>query len=329
MNIPYPDKVPYHRDDVIRGHADYEYLRWSKAILDHGERRGDRTGTGTNSIFGIPQMVIDLQQGFPLLTTKKMALKSIIHELLWFIQGDTNLRYLAKNKVRIWDEWPLRYYLQETGQAEQFPEHSNEWKEKKKEFIQNIIDDETFAQQWGNLGPVYGAMWRSWPNPDGSTTDQLLDVIESLKKKPESRRHIISAWHVSFIDEMAKAGLPPCHNLFQFYVSEGEYLCCKLYQRSADWFLGVPFNIASYALLTMMMAQVTDLKPGYFVHTFGDAHVYTNHPDQVNEQLSREPRTLPTMTINPDVKNILDFTFEDFELSEYDPHEAIKAPIAI
>lgn len=253
--------------------------------MENGTEKGDRTGTGTKSVFG-HQMRFDLSKGFPCLTTKKLHLRSIIHELLWFISGDTNIKYLQDNKVRIWDEW---------------------------------------ADENGDLGPVYGYQWRSWPNPDGTSTDQITKLIDQIKNNPNSRRHIVSAWHVSFIDEMA---LPPCHSLFQFYVADGK-LSCQLYQRSADVFLGVPFNIASYALMTLMVAQVCGLEPGDFVHTFGDAHIYSNHFEQVELQLSRDTRKLPTLKINPDVKSIFDFKFEDFELVDYDPHPHIKGKVAV
>ena len=262
-----------------------QYLYLMKHVLNHGTKKSDRTGTGTVSIFGY-QMRFNLEEGFPLVTTKKCHLKSIIHELLWFLQGDTNIRYLKENGVKIWDEW---------------------------------------AGEDGNLGPVYGKQWRSWTASDGFTIDQISDVIEQIKCNPDSRRLIVSAWNVGELDQMA---LAPCHVLFQFYVSDGK-LSCQLYQRSADIFLGVPFNIASYALLTLMMAQVCGLKPGDFVHTFGDAHLYLNHLEQAELQLSREPRSLPAMHINPNVKNIFDFKFEDFSLDGYDPHPAIKATVAV
>ena len=262
-----------------------QYLYFMKHVLNHGTKKSDRTGTGTVSIFGY-QMRFNLAEGFPLVTTKKCHLKSIIHELLWFLQGDTNIRYLKENGVKIWDEW---------------------------------------ADEDGNLGPVYGKQWRSWTATDGHIIDQISDVIEQIKCNPDSRRLIVSAWNVGELDQMA---LAPCHILFQFYVSEGK-LSCQLYQRSADIFLGVPFNIASYALLTLMMAQVCGLKPGDFVHTFGDAHLYLNHLEQAELQLSREPRSLPVMHINPNVKNIFDFKFEDFSLDGYDPHPAIKAAVAV
>lgn len=258
------------------------YLQLLKNVLETGEKHQDRTGTGTLSIFGC-QSRYDLNQGFPALTTKKVHLKSIIHELLWFLKGETNIRYLKENGVTIWDEW---------------------------------------ADQDGNLGPVYGYQWRKW----GGKIDQISQVIDQIKKNPSSRRHIVSAWNVSDIEKMK---LPPCHAFFQFYVHEDNRLSCQLYQRSADIFLGVPFNIASYALLMMMVAQVTGLKPGVFVHTLGDAHLYLNHIDQAKLQLSREPKKLPTMKMNPAVKSIFEFKYEDFTLENYDPHPAIKAPIAI
>jgi thymidylate synthase len=262
-----------------------QYLDLMRHVRDNGTRKEDRTGTGTVSVFGY-QMRFDLAAGFPLVTTKKCHLRSILHELLWFLRGDTNLRYLHDNKVTIWDEW---------------------------------------ADEEGNLGPVYGYQWRSWPTPDGGSIDQISQVIEQLRKNPDSRRIIVSAWNVSDIENMA---LPPCHAFFQFYVAEGK-LSCQLYQRSADIFLGVPFNIASYALLTMMMAQVTGLQAGDFVHTFGDAHLYLNHLEQANLQLSRTPRQLPVMRLNPDVDDLFAFRYEDFELLDYDPHPHIKAPVAV
>lgn len=288
--------------------------------------KGDRTGTGTRSVFGY-QMRFDLAQGFPLLTTKKMALRSIIIELLWFLKGDSHLKYLAENNVHIWDEWPYKAYLQKTGQV--VPESGSAlWKSGLTQFVERIKTDDAFAKEYGELGPIYGYQWRSWPTPDGRHIDQITQVIERIKTKPNDRRLIVSAWNVADIEEMAKAGLPPCHCLFQFYVANGK-LSCQLYQRSCDTFLGVPFNIASYALLTMMVAQVCDLEPGEFVWTGGDVHIYSNHQDQVREQLSRTPLPLPTMKINKEVKNIFDFTIEDFTLENYQSHEAIKAPIAV
>ena len=274
------------------------YLQLLRDILEKGVRKEDRTGTGTISLFGY-QMRFDLADGFPCVTTKKLHLRSIIHELLWFLRGDTNIAYLKDNGVSIWNEW---------------------------------------ADDTGNLGPVYGAQWRNWQTPDGRSIDQVSRLLEDLRSKPHSRRHIISAWNPAVLpdesrspQDNARAGLqalPPCHMMFQFHVANGK-LSCQMYQRSADVFLGVPFNIASYALLTMMIAKVTGLEPGEFVHTFGDLHIYSNHMDQVKEQLSREPRKTPTMTIKGDQKDIDDFTFEDFELEDYDPHPPIKAPIAV
>ena len=262
-----------------------QYLDLMRHVRDHGTRKEDRTGTGTVSVFG-HQMRFDLADGFPLVTTKKCHLRSIIHELLWFLKGETNLRYLHDNNVTIWDEW---------------------------------------ADADGNLGPVYGYQWRSWPTPDGRHIDQISEVVRQIRTTPDSRRIIVSAWNVADIENMA---LPPCHAFFQFYVADGR-LSCQLYQRSADIFLGVPFNIASYALLTLMMAQVTGLQAGDFVHTFGDAHLYLNHLEQTDLQLSREPRPLPTMRLNPDIDDLLAFSFDDFELQGYDPHPHIKAPVAV
>ncbi len=303
-----------------------QYLDLLQDIKTNGTRKGDRTGTGTISVFG-RQMRFDLNDGFPAVTTKKLYLRSIIHELLWFLQGSTNIKYLVDNDVHIWDEWPYRAYLQ--GQGKPVPDSgSEEWQSGIKEFTEKIKNDNEFARAHGELGPVYGYQWRSWPAPDGRHIDQIAQVVETLRKNPDSRRIIVSAWNVADIEEMAKSGLPPCHTLFQFYVADGK-LSCQLYQRSADTFLGVPFNIASYALLTMMVAQVTGLKLGEFVHTLGDTHIYLNHLEQVDLQLSREPKPLPTMKINPDVKSIFDFKFEDFELVGYESWPGIKAPIAV
>jgi thymidylate synthase len=303
-----------------------QYLDLLRHIEEHGVDKTDRTGVGTRSVFGY-QMRFDLSQGFPLLTTKKMALRSIIVELLWFLKGDSNLRYLAENNVHIWDEWPYKAYLQRTGQPVAAT-GSEEWKKGIAEFVEKVKTDEAFAKEYGELGPIYGYQWRSWPTPDGRHVDQISQVIEQIKKSPDSRRMIVSAWNVADIEEMAKAGLPPCHCLFQFYVANGK-LSCQLYQRSCDTFLGVPFNIASYSLLTMMVAQVCGLEPGEFVWTGGDVHIYSNHHDQVKEQLSRETLPLPTMKINPEVKNIFDFKLEDFTLENYQSHPPIKAPIAV
>ncbi len=262
-----------------------QYLDLMKHVLENGTQKGDRTGTGTLSVFG-HQLRFDLSEGFPMVTTKKVHLKSIIHELLWFLKGDTNIKYLKENGVRIWDEW---------------------------------------ADEDGNLGPVYGYQWRSWPTADGKHIDQITQVIDQIKNNPNSRRHIVSAWNVSAIDDMA---LPPCHMFFQFYVADGK-LSCQLYQRSADIFLGVPFNIASYALLTMMMAQICGLEAGDFIHTFGDAHLYSNHMEQVELQRSRDIKPLPTMKLNPGIKNIFDFSYADFSLENYDPHPLIRGKVAV
>lgn len=291
-------------------------------ILDNGTRKEDRTGVGTISCFGY-QMRFDLSEGFPLVTTKKVHMKSIIHELLWFVKGETNLKYLVQNGVNIWNEWPFQKYLKENELSDKLETYSDEWKAELKNFVEQIKTDDEFAQEWGELGPVYGKQWR-----DFNGFDQIDWVVNEIKRNPSSRRLIVSAWNASEIEEMAKAGLPPCHTMFQFYVQNGK-LSCQLYQRSADTFLGVPFNIASYALLTMMVAQVTGLEPGEFVHTFGDVHLYTNHLEQTELQLSRESRALPTMKINPGVSRLEDFTFEDFELLNYDPHPGIKAPVAV
>jgi thymidylate synthase len=303
-----------------------QYLDLLQDIKANGVEKSDRTGTGTISVFG-RQMRFDLSEGFPAVTTKKLFMRGIIHELIWFLQGSTNIKYLVDNDVHIWDEWPYRHYL--TEQGKEVPHSStNEWKTGIAKFTEKIKQDAEFAKKWGELGPVYGYQWRNWPAPDGRHIDQIKTAVETIKKNPDSRRIIVSAWNVADVDEMAKAGLPPCHLLFQFYVADGK-LSCQMYQRSADTFLGVPFNIASYSLLTIMMAQVTGLEPGDFVHTLGDTHLYLTHLKQVDEQLSREPRPLPQMKINPKVKSIDDFKFEDFELVNYDPHPAISAPIAV
>lgn len=303
-----------------------QYLDLLKDIQKNGVIKSDRTGTGTKSVFG-RQLRFDLSEGFPAITTKKLFLRGIIHELLWFLQGDSNIEYLVKNDVHIWDEWPFKAYLMSTGQD--IPEvGSDEWSSKLHDFTEKVKTDHKFAVKYGELGPVYGYQWRHWPDGQGGEIDQITELIDTIKNNPDSRRMIVSAWNVADIEEMAKAGLPPCHTLFQFYVVDGK-LSCQLYQRSADTFLGVPFNVASYSLFTMMIAQVTGLKPGEFVHTFGDTHLYLNHMEQVELQLSRAPKSLPTMKINPDIKSIFDFSIDDFELVGYDPYPAIKAPIAV
>lgn len=303
-----------------------QYLELLQDIKVNGVLTSTRQGTDALHVFG-RQLRFDLSKGFPAVTTKKLFMRGIIHELLWFLQGSTNIKYLIDNDIHIWDEWPYRFYLQSQGKKVPSSD-SKEWATGIKNFTQRIKADDKFAEKWGELGPVYGSQWRKWPKPGGGHIDQIAKAIETIKANPSSRRIIVSAWNVAEIDEMAKSGLPPCHTLFQFYVSNGK-LSCQLYQRSADTFLGVPFNIASYALLTMMFAQVTGLRAGEFVHTFGDAHLFVNHFEQADLQLSRTPKSLPKIKMNPAVKNIDDFKFEDFELVGYDPHPAIKAPIAV
>ncbi len=291
-----------------------QYHDLLRHVLANGTKKEDRTGTGTISVFGF-QMRFDLSEGFPLVTTKKVHLKSVIEELLWFLKGSTNIEYLCQKGVRIWDDWPYAAYQKSADFAG----------EDIRAFANKVATDPEFAKKWGNLGPVYGYQWRSWPTPHGEHVDQITQVINQLKNNPDSRRIIVSAWNPGQIAEMA---LPPCHAFFQFYVADGK-LSCQLYQRSADIFLGVPFNIASYALLMMMIAQECNLELGDFVHTLGDAHIYLNHLDQVNEQLSRDFKPLPTMKLNPEIKSIFDFTYDDFELVGYESHPGIKAPVAV
>lgn len=320
-----------------------QYLDLLRHIKKNGVQKGDRTGTGTKSVFG-HQMRFDLAKGFPLVTTKKVPLRLIVTELLWFLAGDTNIKYLVDNDNHIWDEWPYKAYLKKNGQVVPKTD-SEEWSTGLAEFTRKIKDSAEFAKEHGKLGPVYGHQWRSWPKYEyvpahggltdwepeeyrKGTVDQIAQVIDQIKRNPDSRRLIVSAWNVADIEEMAKAGLPPCHCLFQFYVANGK-LSCQLYQRSCDTFLGVPFNIASYALLTMMIAQVCDLDLGEFVWTGGDTHLYLNHLDQVELQLSREPRPLPRMVIFTKINDIFRFKPEDFTLEGYNPHPGIKAPIAV
>lgn len=307
-----------------------QYLNLLQHIIDHGSIKSDRTWVGTKSVFGY-QMRCDLKLWFPLLTTKKVYLKAIIHELLRFLSGDTNIKYLVDNDVKIRNERAYSIYLRQTWQESDYPRYSDAWTSKLQDFVSQIRHDQAFAQQRWDLWPVYGKQWRAWTWSNGSVYDQIADVIDQLKHNPNSRRILVNGRNVGEIMRLIKdpdAAPPPCHTLFQFYVSD-DRLSCQLYQRSADVFLGVPFNIASYALLTMMIAQVCDLWLGEFIHTFGDAHIYLNHIDQVKEQLTRSPRSLPTMTLNPTIKDIFSFTYEDFSLTNYDPQPAIKAPIAV
>lgn len=311
-----------------------QYLELCEYVLNNGTEKGDRTGTGTFSTFGY-QMRFNLQEGFPLLTTKKTAFRLIKSELLWFLKGDTNVRTLIQDRNPIWDEWAFEKWVNSSDykgpdmtdfglRATRDPEFNEVYQEQMKIFKERILEDDAFAERFGDLGPVYGKQWRSW-DANGETVDQVKNVIESIKHNPDSRRHIVTAWNPAEVDQMA---LPPCHALFQFYVADGK-LSCQLYQRSADIFLGVPFNIASYALLVHLIARECGLEVGEFVHTLGDAHIYSNHVDQVNEQLSREPKELPTVVINGEGKSIFELTVEDITIEGYDPHPRIKAPIAV
>lgn len=310
--------------------ADRQYQDLLRKILETGIDRMDRTGVGTRSIFG-HQMRFDLHEWFPLLTTKKVYFKAIVHELIWFLSGSTNIRYLVQNNIKIWNEWAFSQYIKQNNLSEDFPRYSQEWHKEMQIFIEKIKTDNDFASQWGDLGPVYGKQWRSWDTANGSSIDQIQNALNTIMNDPYSRRNIVSGWNVGEIENLIRdkdAAPPPCHTLFQFYVADWK-LSCQLYQRSADVFLGVPFNIASYALLTIMLAQVSGLQPWEFIHTFGDVHIYHNHMEQVKEQLSREPKILPVVKINPDRKNLFSFVYDDFVLENYQPHDAIIAPIAV
>jgi thymidylate synthase len=314
---------------MVKNLEEEQYLDLLKLILKKGAIKGDRTGVGTKSIFG-HQMRFDLSKGFPLLTTKKVFHKSIFHELIWFLNGDTNLKYLVDNNVKIWNEWPFTNYLKENKLTKKFPRYSKEWEEKLNWFVNEIktnSKNSEFVKKWGDCGPIYGYQWRNF---NGENIDQIKKVIDQIKKTPNSRRLVVSAWNPLQIDEMAKSGLPPCHTIFQFYVNKGK-LSCQLYQRSCDVFLGVPFNIASYALLIHIIAKICNLKVGEFIHTLGDVHIYKNHFKQVKEQLKREPFKFCKLEFNKDkdFKKISDFKFEDIQIKNYKSHKSIKAPIAV
>ena len=307
-----------------------QYLDLLQHIVDNGTEKGDRTGTGTKSVFGY-QMRMDLAQGYPILTTKRFYLKAIIYELLWFLRGDTNIKFLVDHDVKIWNEWAFEDYLVKNGLREKFPRYSDAWKKKLENFITKMKTDDEFAGKWGELGPIYGKQWVRWGTKDGREINQVQNAVDLIKSDPTSRRIIVNGWNVGEIEKLIRThhtAPPPCHTIFQFMVVDGK-LSCQLYQRSADVFLGVPFNIASYSLLTLMMAHVTGLKPGEFIHSFGDVHIYNNHKTQVEEQLTRTPRPLPTIKINAAVKDIFGFTYEDFTLENYNPHPPIKAQISV
>lgn len=307
-----------------------QYLDLLKCILKKGEKKENRTGIGTTSIFGY-QMRFDLSQGFPLLTTKKVSFKFIAHELLWFLRGDTNIKYLVDNDVTIWNEWAYQVYLEENNLSKKFKRYSEEWKAELKVFVNKIKENEEFAKKWGELGPIYGKQWVRWENKEGEEINQIQNIVDLINSDPSSRRIIVSGWNVGEIQELIKNhhhAPPPCHTLFHFIVINNK-LSCQLYQRSADAFLGVPFNIASYALLTKMLAQVCKLEAGEFIHTFGDVHIYNNHLEQVNLQLNREPKLLPQVKLNAKITSIFDFKYQDFELIDYNPYPAIKGDVAV
>ncbi len=307
--------------------AERHYLDLLTRIRDEGDEKGDRTGTGTRSVFG-PQMEYDLREGFPLLTTKKIALGTVATELCWMLKGDRNLRYLVERNCNIWNEWPFVSYLERTGQV--IPaQGTDEWKSAMADYVEAVKVDDNFAEEYGDLGPVYGYQWRHWPNDTSEGIDQLAIAQDTIRYNPNSRRNIVSAWNVGELNAMSESGLPPCHMMYQFYVSKNGELDMKLYQRSADMFLGVPFNMAQYAMLLTMMAQTTDTTPRRLVHTFGDAHIYSNHFDQVNMQLERTPFAAPQVHLNPDVKEIWDFEPEDISIEGYEHHPAIRAQVAI